>query len=86
MTDTALKNPAQPWWKFPHVWMVISGPALVVVASLVTYYIAAHGMDKVIEEPPEVSVPATAGKPAQDSLAPAIQARNHAATGVAAKP
>jgi hypothetical protein len=25
-------NSSAPWWKFGHVWLVISGPAIVVVA------------------------------------------------------
>jgi hypothetical protein len=25
-----------PWWRFGHVWLVIAGPAVVVVASFVT--------------------------------------------------
>jgi hypothetical protein len=42
--------PAKPWWKFGHVWMVISGPAIVVVASFVTFYLAASGKDPVVDE------------------------------------
>ena len=31
---------AQPWWRYGMVWLVLGGPAAVVVASLVTGYIA----------------------------------------------
>ena len=54
---TTFQQPPAPWWKFGHVWMVIAGPALVVVASFATYYIAVSGMDKVIDEPVTVSAP-----------------------------
>ena len=71
------------WWKFWHVWMVLAGPAIVVVASFVTYYLAASGKDPLIEENyyrkgVEVSKTLAASP---DSLVPATQARNHAATG-----
>ena len=56
------------------VWMVIAGPALVVVASFATYYIAVSGMDKVIDEPVAVSAPTKPSQP--KGFAPAVQARN----------
>jgi hypothetical protein len=58
------------WWRLPIVWMVIGGPALVVVASFVTLGLAIRHPD------PVLSTAAGAGKSEQ----PAIQARNHAAT------
>lgn len=85
MTHPSSSTVCAPWWKFGHVWLVIAGPVVVVIASLVTYYVAVHGMDTVMDEPVKVSVPAGTGA-TQNSLAPAIQARNHAATGTAAKP
>ena len=77
-------NPATttPWWKYAHVWMVLSGPAIVVVASFVTFYLAASGQDPVIDEDyyqHGVDLNKTrAGNPT--SLTPATLARNHAAT------
>lgn len=76
------KNQAQPWWKFGHVWLVFAGPAVVVVASFVTLYLAISTPDPVTDEFQNRLV--HANKP--DSLAPAMQARNHAATGVPATP
>ena len=29
-------DPAQPWWRVGMVWLVIGGPLVVVVASLIT--------------------------------------------------
>jgi hypothetical protein len=73
-----------PWWKFGHVWLVLSGPAIVVVASFITLYLAAKGMDPVIDEDyyrKGLELNRTlADNPT--SLAPAVQARNHAQTGV----
>ena len=74
---------AQPWWKFGHVWMVIAGPAVVVVASFITLYLALSSPNTVIE----TGSVAQSQKGAGASLAPAMTARNHAATGVVpAKP
>ena len=76
-------EPKAPWWKFPHVWMVVAGPAIVVLASFVTLYLAVSRPDPVISEDyyrQGVEINKTLGNDA--SLAPALQARNHAATGV----
>lgn len=80
---------AQPWWKFGHVWLVIAGPAIVVVASFVTLYLAITIPDPVINTPGHRRVDQAnqVAKPDAGSaanLAPAMQARNHAATGVPA--
>ncbi len=85
MTSVSVES-VQPWWKFGHVWLVIAGPAIVVVASLVTVYLAVSGMDPVVDEDyyrKGLEINKTlSDNPA--SLAPATQARNHAATGVKA--
>ena len=77
-------NSTGAWWRFPHVWLVFALPATVVVASFVTLYIAVIGKDPVVDEDYyrkgiEINK-ALAQNPA--SLAPAKDARNHAATGV----
>jgi hypothetical protein len=41
---------AAPWWKFGHVWLVLAGPIIVVIAGLTTFWIAVHSPDPVIEE------------------------------------
>ena len=79
---------ARPWWQFGHVWLVIAGPAIVVVASFITLYLAVSGMDQVVDETyyrkgSDLNKIVPDGNPS--SLAPATQARNHAATGVPAK-
>lgn len=80
---------AQPWWKFGHVWLVIAGPAIVVVASFVTLYLAITRPDPVINTSGHRQANPAAPLVKRDAdsaanLAPAMQARNHAATGVPA--
>ncbi len=80
----------QPWWKFGHVWLVISGPLVVVVAGFFTLYLAVRTPDPVVTEDYyrkgiEINRTLGADRPATGSLAPAIAARNHAATGVVAE-
>lgn len=77
-----------PWWKFGHVWMVISGPAVVVVAGFVTLYLAIRIPDPVVAEDyyrQGIAINQTLENN-PSSLAPALQARNHAATGVVPAP
>lgn len=58
------------WWRLPIVWLVIGGPALVVVASFITLALAIKNPD------PVLATPAAKNKAEQ----PAVQGRNHAAT------
>lgn len=75
-----------PWWKFGHVWLVVAGPAIVVVASFVTLYLAITRPDPLVTEDyyrKGIEINKTLESKANAvSLAPAEQARNHAATGV----
>ncbi len=79
-----------PWWRFGHVWLVLAGPAVVVVASFVTLYLAVTRPDPVVTEDyyrKGIEINKTvANTTATGSLAPALQARNHAATGVVPSP
>ena len=65
--EAAQSSPA--WWRLPIVWMVIAGPAIVVVASFTTLALAILNPDPVLEAPQA----RVAGE------VPAMQARNHAA-------
>lgn len=82
--DTQDPSLQQPWWHFGYVWLVLSGPAIVVVAGFVTLYLAVSGADPVVDQnyyQKGIEINRTlAATP--ESLAPAVQARNHAATGV----
>jgi hypothetical protein len=78
---------AQPWWKFGHVWLVLSGPLVVVVASFLTLYLAVTRGDPVVDQSylqssEEVDASHTAKAV---SMASALLGRNHAATGVPLK-
>lgn len=76
-------NKAKPWWSFGMVWMIIAGPALVVVAAFATLYLAITIPDPVL--PTEALSPRNAienQEKLEAAMAPALQARNHAATGV----
>ena len=71
---TAPETPSLPWWRHRMMWLVVGGPLVVVVAAIVTAVIAIRGADPVIEERAAGSVGPG------DAHAPAIKARNHAAT------
>jgi hypothetical protein len=85
MHQNTVNNHA-PWWKFGHVWLVIAGPVIVVFASFITLYLAITRPDPVISEDyyrKGIEINKTLDSRAEDtSMAPAIQARNHAQTGV----
>jgi hypothetical protein len=63
-------GPRLPWWRIKMVWVVLAGPAIVIVAGLATAFIAVRGADEV--------VPHEEGGRFADK--PAVQGRNHAPT------
>ena len=75
-------SPQQPaWWTFGHVWLVISGPLLVVVASFISAFVAFQGNDSALQDDPAAMRAAHNLQLNKDrGMAPAMQARNHAAT------
>jgi hypothetical protein len=80
-TLAASAAPTLPWWRVPMVWLVIGGPAAVVVAAVFTAVIAFAGADPVVTAPQA----AEAGSQAELAQAPAVQARNHTAAVRAAR-
>jgi hypothetical protein len=71
---------AQPWWKFGHVWLVLSGPAIVVVASFITLYLAMTHVDPVLDEDyyrKGININKTLAERPEPGMVPAIQGRNH---------
>ena len=71
----------RPWWREPMMYLVLGGPAVVVVAAIATGVIAWNGADPVVSEYIENSGRASAQEKAVDSSQlPAQKARNHAAT------
>lgn len=72
---------SKPWWKYGMVWLVISGPAVVVVAALATGWIAFTRPDPVLaEDYYRRGVEINKSLADTPALAPALQARNHAVT------
>ena len=63
---------APPWWRTGVMWLVVGGPLTVVVAGIVTAVIAVKGADIVITE--------GSAESRSGADAPALKARNHAAT------
>ncbi len=93
MNTATLKNPdnksSVSWWRVPHMWLVVGGPLLVVVASIITAVIAVKGADPVLDkEDYERNLQAARSLQGQAridaliQLQPAHQARNHAASPV----
>lgn len=84
-TDSLMKampESSLPWWKYGHVWLVITGPAIVIIASFVTLWLALSRPDPVLAEDyyqRGLDVNKTL-KNADSGMTPAIKGRNHAAT------
>jgi hypothetical protein len=73
----------KPWWRYGHVWLIIAGPAAVIVAGFITLGIAIGRPDPVIADDYykrglEINKTLAAEKDLQ--LAPAMQSRNHVVT------
>jgi hypothetical protein len=74
---------APAWWRFGIVWLVFGGPAVVVIASFVTLYLAISHPDPVLPVLPVAEADGNDAKsnPAKAAaLLPALVGRNHAAT------
>lgn len=77
------QDASPPWWKFGYVWMLISGPALVVVAGFATLWLALANPETLVTEDyyrRGVEINRELADARLRALAPAVQARNHAAT------
>ena len=78
-------EPAQAWWRYPFVWLVVGLPASAVVAATASGILAIRNADPVVQEyqvgmrhaAAEASIERGA---AHGALEPAERARNHAAT------
>ncbi len=77
------KLDTKPWWRYGYVWLVIGGPLVVVIASFITLYLAITRPDAVIDDYYRKGMEINKTLNAEhDGMAPAMQARNHAATGI----
>ena len=81
MKDETSSRKPDPWWKFGHVWLVIAGPCVVVVAGFVTAWLAMSSPDPLLAEDYYRRGTEINKTPAKDkAMMPALQGRNHAAT------
>jgi uncharacterized protein len=69
------KDVDRPWWRYGIVWLVIGGPAAVVVAAVGTAIVAIRGADPVVTAP----TASHAGSAADTAQTPAVLARNRGA-------
>ncbi len=74
-----------PWWRHGMVWLVVAGPAVVVVAAVATAVLAWRGADVEMLPP---SAHAVASQPGGLSRRPAEDASRHllSAGGAQARP
>jgi hypothetical protein len=80
----AKNESVRPWWREPQVWLLIAGPAAVVVAGLVTAVIAVRGADPVVaEDYYRRGLHINEELARNRALVPAERGRNHAATPAA---
>lgn len=74
------------WYKNPFIWLLIGGPILVIIASFITVYLAVTNPDPAIEDYYRKGIEINKTLDAErDGMAPAVQARNHAQTGLKPK-
>lgn len=55
-SQSSLSGPQLPWWRIRMVWLVIGGPAAVVVAGVVTIVMAVRGGDQPLVAPDSAAV------------------------------
>ncbi len=82
MTNEQPQRQGAPWWQHGHVWLLISGPAVVVVAGFVTAWLAVRSPDPVVEADyyrRGIEINRTLATQDKATL-PALQGRNHVAT------
>src|SRR5690606_19142909 len=82
---TTNEEPGARWWKHGHVWLVIAGPAAVVVAGALTVWIAVARRDAVVAEDYYRRGMEINNTLREKALMPAVQGRNHAATPAQAR-
>ena len=85
---------SRPWWREPMMWLVVGGPTAVILAGAATITLAVTRPDPVVADDyyrRGIEINKTlelqrqareAAAVAPETLRPAMQARNHAATPV----
>jgi hypothetical protein len=75
--------PCAPWWRHGHVWLLIAGPATVVVAGFATLWLAVRQPDPLVAQDYyrrgiEINRTLAAQQQEAKAMLPALQGRNHA--------
>jgi hypothetical protein len=81
-------QPPAPWWRHGLVWMVIAGPAIVIVAGIATVVIAVRQPDPLVAEDyyrRGIEINKALAEAQAKALLPAMQGRNHAASPAPAR-
>lgn len=81
--DNASQPAPAPWWTFGYVWLVIAGPAAVVVASIATVWLTLAFPEQLVAEDyyrQGMEINKTLAAQRAKALTPALQGRNHAAS------
>jgi uncharacterized protein len=78
---------SSPWWRHGYVWMILGGPAVVIVAGIATLVLAVRTPDPVVAQDyyrRGLEMNKTLAE-RDKALMPAQQGRNHAATPAEAR-
>ena len=81
-TVNASQAACSPWWKFGYVWLVIAGPAAVLVAGTATVWLALAFPETLVAQDyyrQGIKINKTLAAQRAAAMVPAMQARNHAA-------
>ena len=81
--SNASQTPSAPWWTFGYLWLVIAGPAAVVVASIATVWLTLAFPETLVAQDyyqQGIDINKTLAAQQARALVPAMQGRNHAAT------
>ena len=76
-----------PWYTFGYVWLVIAGPAAVVLAGIATVWLTLAFPETLVAEDyyrQGLDINKTLAAQRAKALEPALQGRNHAASPAAA--
>jgi hypothetical protein len=67
------------WWKYGYVWLILSGPIAVIIASFITLSLALKTPDPVVDDYYRKGIEINKRLETKELL-PAVEGRNHAVT------
>lgn len=89
---STLEKDTKPWWKYGYLWLVISGPLVVMFAGFYTLWLAIDSPNIVLTDEKNLTEASQSVEKkdkvqeAMDVLMPAMKGRNHAATPIVDRP